>query len=247
MLVGLSLVIASGCICNNYLDRGIDQKMARTRNRALVTGIIGVRNALLFAAICGTLGTVILVLYTNLLTAGLAAFGWVAYVIIYGIAKRRSVHGTVIGSISGAIPPVVGYLAASGRLDLGALLLFIIMVSWQMPHFYAIAMYRRADYAAANIPVLPLHSGIRATKIQILAYILAFIVTSAALTIFGYAGYIYLGVSLIIGGYWLWHGLQGYRPADEATDNRWARKMFGISLLVILLWAAAIAVDSFIH
>jgi protoheme IX farnesyltransferase len=247
MLVGLSLVIASGCICNNYIDRDIDQKMARTRNRALVTGTIGVRNALLFAAICVGLGTIILVVRTNLLTAGLAVFGWIAYVIIYGIAKRRSVHGTVIGSISGAIPPVVGYCAVSGRLDLGALLLFIIMVSWQMPHFYAIAIYRRRDYAAADIPVLPLHSGVRAAKVQILIYILAFIGASAALTVFGYTGYIYLVASLLIGGYWLWHGLQGAKVADETTDDRWARKMFGISLLVVLVWAAAIAVDSFVH
>jgi protoheme IX farnesyltransferase len=247
MLAGLSLVIASGCVCNNYMDRTIDRKMTRTRNRALAAGHIASRSALFFATVLGVVGTIILVVGTNLLTACLAAFGFLAYVFIYGLAKRTSVHGTIVGSVSGAIPPVVGYCAVHGRLDLGALLIFLILVLWQMPHFYAIAMYRRSDYAAAGIPVLPVQSGHRVTRIQIVIYVVGFILACTTLTIFGYSGYLYLAISLLLGVTWLYLGVRGMRkmiPGDPAADDRWAHQMFGFSLLVITGLCLAIGIDS---
>jgi protoheme IX farnesyltransferase len=243
MLVGLCLIIASGCVWNNYIDRGIDEKMARTKNRALVSGEIPVSNALIFGTVLGVIGTVILLAYTNILTAVLAVFGFVAYVIIYGIGKRRTVHGTVIGSVSGAIPPVVGYCAVTNGLDLGALVLFLIIVFWQMPHFYAIAMYRLKDYKAAGIPVLPAVSGLLTTKIQIISYIVAFTLAAASLTLFGYTGYLYLVVAVGLGLWWLKLGIIGFETED---DNRWARKMFGFSLVVVSLLSVAISIDSFV-
>jgi protoheme IX farnesyltransferase len=232
MLIGLSLVIASACVFNNYIDRDIDAVMARTRKRALVKGLVSLRHALAYATILGLAGAMLLAAGTNLLTLALALAGWFFYVVVYGIAKRRTVHGTVIGSISGAVPPVVGYAAVTGHLDLGALLLFVILVLWQMPHFYAIAIYRREDYAAAHIPILPIVSGPRAAKIQILLYIAAFMIASLALTAFGYAGYAYLAVAAVLGLTWLGLGLRGFAAAN---DQHWARKMFRFSLIVITL------------
>ncbi len=164
MLVGLSLVIGSACVWNNYIDRGMDEKMVRTRNRALVKGVIPVPYALCFAMVLSFFGIGLLALTTNLLTVSIAACGFFIYVVLYGISKYRTSLGTLIGSIAGAVPPVVGYTAVTGCVDLAALLLFLIVVFWQMPHFFAIAMYRLEDYTAASIPVLPVSKGIYTAK-----------------------------------------------------------------------------------
>ncbi len=230
MLTGLSMIIACGCVYNNYLDRDIDSKMARTKKRGLVTGHISVRNALVFGTALGVLGSIILVKYTNELTAYVALFGLWAYVVLYGYGKRMSVHGTLIGSISGAIPPVVGYVAATNRIDTAAVLLFIILVSWQMPHFYAIAMYRAKDYAAAKIPVLPVSKGMLAAKRQTLAYIISFIIASLLLTIYGYTGYIYAVIMTLLGILWFHRGIKLFNTVD---DEKWGKKMFLFSLVII--------------
>ncbi|MDB5161151.1 MAG: Protoheme farnesyltransferase [Candidatus Saccharibacteria bacterium] len=240
-ILGLSLVIGSACVFNNYIDRDIDALMARTKKRALTAGTVSGSSALVYASVLVLLGLGLLVAYANLLTAFIALFGFFAYVIIYGAAKRRSVHGTVVGSISGAVPPVVGYCAVTGRLDAGALILFLILVCWQMPHFYAIAMYRHDDYAAAKIPVLPVSKGMGAAKVQIMAYIAAFIIAAAALTAFDYTGYIYLTVVLLLGFAWLWFGGTGFKTDD---DKQWGRKMFLYSLIVITLLSITIIIDS---
>lgn len=244
MLAGLSLVMAGACVSNNYLDRGIDRKMKRTRERALASGTVGPLGALVFAAVLTVSGTAILLAWCNWLSAALAVFGFVAYVAIYGIAKRRSVHGTVIGSISGAVPPVVGYCAAGGRFDGGAWLLFLILVFWQMPHFYAIAMFRADDYQAAGIPVLPVHGGMQAAKRQTIIYVALFILACAALAWGGYAGWPYAVGAVGVGVYWLYSGLRRWHSAD---DIAWSRRMFGLSLAVLSVWSLAVAADSFLH
>ena len=241
MLVGTSLVIASGCVFNNYIDRGIDQKMARTRKRALVRGTVSGRSALVYASILGAAGFVVLALYVNTVVVTLGIIGLVDYVVLYGYSKRRSPVGTIVGSVSGATPVVAGYCAVTGRFDLGALILLLILVFWQMPHFYAIAMYRLDEYKAAGIPILPAVRGMRASKRAIFGYIIAFIIAVAALTQFHYAGYTYLYVMLIFGGAWLWVGAQGFKAED---DKRWARKMFFISLLVMTAFSVMLAVGS---
>ncbi|MEZ0286312.1 MAG: heme o synthase, partial [Candidatus Paceibacterota bacterium] len=194
LLVGLALVIASACVVNNYLDRDIDEKMARTKNRALVKGLISGKSALIFASTLGILGTLILFFFTNTLTAAVGLFGWFFYVVVYTLLKRRTVYGTLIGSISGAIPPVAGYCAVANRIDVGALILFVTLCLWQMPHFFAIAIYRLKDYKAADIPVLPIKSGIQNTKIHMVLYATAYTISAAYLTILGYTGFTYLVV-----------------------------------------------------
>jgi len=129
-LIGLILVVASGCVSNNYVDRVKDAKMARTKNRALVKGVISPQRALMFATFLLLAGSAILYLWVNLLTVVLSLFGFVVYLIFYSFSKYRTVHATLIGSISGAVPPVVGYCAVSNRLDLAALILFLLIAMW---------------------------------------------------------------------------------------------------------------------
>jgi heme o synthase len=240
MLVGISLVVASGCVFNNYIDRDIDAKMERTKHRALVKGTISGMSAIIYGATLFALGVLVLALNTNPLTVGLALGGFFFYVVVYSLwGKRGTVYGTVIGSISGAVPPVVGYCAVSNNFDLGAILLFVILILWQMPHFFAIAMYRVDEYAAAGIPVLPLKKGNRAAKLQMTLYIIAFIVTALLLTVFGYTGYVYFAVVAVFGLVWLGLCVQGFRAKD---DKVWARKMFLFSLVMILLLSIMLSI-----
>jgi protoheme IX farnesyltransferase len=230
-LAGTSIVIASACVINNYIDRNIDKKMARTKKRALVTGLIPAKNAIVFAVVLAFVGFFLLAAYTNFLVTIVGAVAFVVYVVLYGISKRRSVHGTIVGSFSGAAPVLAGYLAARGHFDSGALIVFLILVVWQMSHFYAIAMYRFDDYRAAKIPVLPVKKGMQTTKIQILLYVIGFMVSCALLTIYDYTGYTYLVVMLLFGLAWLRYAMKGFGAVD---DSRWARKMFLLSLIGIL-------------
>ncbi len=243
ILVGTSLMIASACVFNNYLDRGIDAKMARTKHRALVTGSISGRNAIIFATVLASLGIIVLGRFTNLLTLGVGVLAYIDYVVIYGFTKRRFVYGTHIGSISGAASIVAGYTAVTNRLDLGALLLFLVLAIWQMPHFFAIAVYRRRDYAAAGLPVLPVVRGVAAAKRQIIAYITAFVVATALLTSFHYAGYVYLVVMLGVGVAWLVLAVRGMSATD---DTQWARRVFRFSLIVLTTFSIMISITTYL-
>jgi len=246
-VLGICLVMASGCVFNNYIDWDIDAKMSRTRERVLVTGRISGRAALIFGTALGALGFLILIVFTNIVATGAALVGLFFYVVMYSLWwKRRSPFGTVIGSISGATPPVVGYAAANGRIDMAAIILFLILVVWQMPHFFAIAIRRADDYAAAGVPVLPVKRGIRATKVQMLLYIIAFIIIASHLTIFGYAGYTYLTFTLVLGLVWLGLCISGFwvPNTDAAANSRWARIMFFCSLIVLMVLFITITIGT---
>lgn len=238
-IVGISLIIASACVYNNYLDREIDKKMSRTKNRALVVGSVTRRSALVYATVLGVLGIGVLYVYTNWLTVMVGIVGLFFYVVVYGFAKRQSVHGTLVGSISGAMPPLGGYVAVSSRLDAAAICLFFILVFWQMPHFYSIATYRLGDYQAAKLPVLPAVKGLQTTKRDILLYVVAFGVAAVSLSWFGHAGPIYFIVALVLSLLWLGMGIKGLKAKD---NDRWARKMFGMSLLVLCLLCVTIGI-----
>ncbi len=229
-LIGLALIMASACVFNNYIDREIDEKMERTKNRALVTGLISGYSAILFAIFIGIIGNLILLLYTNLLTLMAADVGFFIYVVLYSLWKCRTIYGTAIGSAAGAIPPVVGYCAVSDHFDVGALILFAMMVLWQMPHFFSIAIWRLNDYAAAKIPVLPINKGMLRTKIHMVFYILGFILAASMLTLFDYTGYLYLIVTISIALIWLGLCIKGFKSDD---DQLWGLQMFRLSLLAI--------------
>lgn len=240
-LGGTSLVIASGCVFNNYIDRDIDQKMARTRKRALVLGTVSKQQALSYATVLGFVGFVILVIYTNWLTCLIGLLALFFYVVVYGYAKRRSVHGTIVGSLPGAASIVAGYTAVTGRLDSATLILFLMLVTWQMPHFYAIALYRYDDYTAAQLPVLPVQKGIKAAKLQIMLYIAAFTAAAALLSLSGYASHIFLAVVTLLGIIWLGLGFKSY---SSSNYKKWGQNMFRFSLLVITVLCLTLSVDS---
>jgi heme o synthase len=242
-MVGLCLIIGSACVFNNYTDRSYDAKMDRTKNRALVKGIISVKSALFFAVILAFFGFSTLYLYTNLLTASIALTGFFFYVVMYSFWKYRSTYGTLIGSIAGALPPVIGYCAVSNQFDMAAFLLFTIMVFWQMPHFYAIAMFRLKDYTAASIPVLPVKKGMHVTKVHMLFYTIGFIIVSLLPIVYGYTGYAYLAVISLVGLAWLYLCIKGFKAEN---DTQWARGMFRFSLVVIMAFSLMLGVSSYL-
>lgn len=205
--------------------------MNRTKNRALATGSISVQNAFVYAGILGLIGFSVLFIFTNLLTTFVAVTGFIFYLGIYTPMKRKSIYSTLVGSIAGAMPPIVGYCAVTNHFDLAALILFIILVLWQMPHFYAIAIFRRADYVEANIPVLTVKKSINVVKVHMLFYIILFIFASLSLSLTGYAGKLYFVSVAVAGLAWLALCIKGLNPKE---DKLWARKMFRLSLFVLL-------------
>jgi protoheme IX farnesyltransferase len=240
-MIGTSLVVASGCVFNNCIDRDIDVKMERTKNRVLVQGLVSLNMALLFATVLGVVGVGLLYTKANPLAALFAVIGFVIYVGFYSLyLKRKSVHGTLVGSLSGAMPPVIGYVAVSNSFDLAALTLLVMFSLWQMPHSYAIAIFRFNDYLAASIPVLPVKRGIRVAKLHILIYILAFLVATLMLTFGGYAGLNYLAVAAAMGMYWLYMAWTGYKAKDDVV---WARKLFVFSIFTITALSVAMSLD----
>lgn len=239
-LSGLFLFIGSACVFNNYIDRHADQKMSRTQNRALVKKTISERSAILFGIFLGLLGVLILALYTNVLALSIALAGLFTYLVLYTIWKYQSIYGTLVGSLAGAVPPVVGYCAVTNQFDSGALILFLLLVLWQMPHFFAIALYRLEDYVAASIPVLPAKKGSRTTKINMLLYTAAFLFATPLLTLFGYTGYVYLVTSILLSIAWLLLAVQGFKCEN---DKLWARQMFRLSLVIITGLSLVISLD----
>ncbi|CCJ72967.1 Heme O synthase, protoheme IX farnesyltransferase COX10-CtaB [Cronobacter condimenti 1330] len=239
-LVGVSLVVASGCVFNNYIDRDIDRKMERTKNRVLVKGLISPKMSLVYATLLGIAGFMLLWFGANPLAMWLAVMGFVVYVGVYSLyMKRHSVYGTLIGSLSGAAPPVIGYCAVTNEFDTGALILLAIFSLWQMPHSYAIAIFRFKDYQAANIPVLPVVKGISVAKNHITLYIIAFAVATM-LSLGGYAGYKYLVVAAAVSVWWLGMALRGYKAEN---DKVWARKLFVFSIVAITSLSVMMSVD----
>jgi protoheme IX farnesyltransferase len=239
-LCGLALVVGSAGVINNYLDSDIDTKMERTKRRATASRQITGRAVLTYGSVLLVLGLFCLGLFTNGKAALTALFGWLVYVFLYTFIKRRSLHATLIGSLAGAVPPVVGYFAAGGETDAAAGLLFLTLVCWQMPHFYSIAIYRAEEYKAAGIPVLPLIKGVEAARRQIFIYLIAFLAAAGLLSLLGYTGYIYLAGLLAVTGWWLRLYFKGVRLTQPEP---WARRMFGFSLLTIMVWSLLISLD----
>ncbi|WP_418904321.1 heme o synthase [Chromohalobacter moromii] len=240
-VIGIALVIASGCVFNNYIDRDIDRLMERTQGRVAVQGLISPGITLAYGSVLGVAGFLTLALGTNALATLFALLGFFVYVGLYSLyLKRHSVYGTLVGSLSGAAPPVVGYCAVSGQFDLGALTLLLIFCLWQMPHSYAIAIFRYQDYRAASIPVLPVTRGVRAAKHHIFWYILAFLGATLMLTLGGYAGYGYFAVAAAMGLYWLVMAFRGYRTGD---DRVWAKKVFIFSIFTITALSIMMSID----
>jgi protoheme IX farnesyltransferase len=197
--------------------------------------------AVFYASLLGTAGIILLRVSTNMLSAGIVLIGFVVYVVVYSLyLKRNSVYSTLIGSLAGSAPPLAGYCSVSNHFDTGAIILLLIFSLWQIPHSYAIAMFRFDDYTAAEIPVLPVKRGMAAAKKHILGYILAFIGATLMLTFSGYTGYIYLVVVTVMGLFWLYMAWSGYKTSD---DRIWAKKLFVYSILSITVLSVMMAID----
>jgi protoheme IX farnesyltransferase len=238
--IGLTCVIASACVVNNYFDRKIDAKMDRTKNRALVTGSISSVSALWFACVLGGVGFGTLLKYTNFISFFWAVVGFISYTIAYTPLKKKTVFATEIGSIPGGTPPIIGYTAVAGTFDQTALLLGLILIAWQMPHFFSISIFRKKEYRQASIPVRAIHDGSERTRTIIQIYVIAFSILCVLLFSTGVVGWSYLTIMSTLCGYWLFWAL---RPPKHNIEN-WAKGVFGISLIVLLGFCIAISVGA---
>jgi heme o synthase len=240
-IIGISLIVASGCVFNNCIDRNMDRKMTRTRNRALAKGLISPKITVFYASLLCIVGMAMLWTAMNILSLAIVLTGFGIYVGVYSLyLKRNSVYSTLIGSLAGAAPPLAGYCAVSHRFDMGAVILLSIFSLWQMPHSYAIAIFRFNDYAAAAIPVLPVKQGMPAAKKHIVCYIPAFMAATLMLTFGGYTGYSTLAVAAVLGLSWLYMAWSGYKTSD---DRLWAKRLFLLSILNIFVLSVMMSID----
>ncbi len=242
-LLGIGLAAASGAAINHVVDEHIDRIMERTRNRPLVSGELDQKSALIFALTIGALGIAMLVLFVNFLTAILTFFSLVGYALIYTMyLKRATPQNIVLGGAGGAAPPLLGWTAVSGTVDTEALLLFLIIFVWTPPHFWALAIRRREEYAKADIPMLPVTHGVAFTKIQILLYTILLVIVSMMPFIVQMSGLIYLAGALALGVGFLYYAIKLYR---DDQPNVVAMKTFGYSIFYLSLLFAFLLADHY--
>ncbi len=199
-LCGIALATAGSAMLNNYFDRDIDALMERTRDRALASGSITPEPVLISGLALSIISIVLLASRVNMLAAALTAAASIGYVAIYGIVlKRRTSLANQVGGLAGALPPVIGYVAATGSLDLTAGVLFFFVALWQQPHALSLALKYTDDYRAAGIPAVPVIKGVRSTKLRILCYTVALLFVSVAPFLTGLAGPLYLATAIVLG------------------------------------------------
>lgn len=243
-MVGMCLIIACGCVFNNYIDQDIDRLMDRTKKRPMAQKTVSGPIAISYAIVLGILGFLLLYFETNMLTFYIAVVGLFFYVVAYTLWTKRTSHGgTLVGAISGAVPPMAGYCAVTNHLDAGAWIVFAILFFWQMPHFYAIAIFRFEDYKRAKIPVLPVVKGIEHTKVYMVLYTVPFTVAAMLPSVFGYTGLVYFFLAFTVGVLWFVLGVSGLYTKE---NKKWARKMFALSIIIITLLSVMMAVNPFL-
>ncbi len=239
-VIGSSLIIAGSCSINNFIDRDIDPLMERTKGRPTVTGKVLPAKVLILGILLIGLGTLFL-LFTTISAAIIGLIGVFSYIFLYTMwSKRQFVSNTVIGSISGAVPPLIGWAAIEPSLGPMAWSLFLIMFIWQPPHFYALAMRRAEEYRAAGVPMLPVVKGFKTTKIHILLWVAALLPVPFLLSSLGIP-FLILASVLNIG--WLVLGILGYKIKD---DIKWAKLMFVYSLQYLTIMFVAMVIVTLI-
>ncbi|MFN7134142.1 MAG: heme o synthase [Myxococcales bacterium] len=239
-LLGTALVIGGACTLNCYLERDADALMVRTRNRPLPTGRLSPQFALRFGLALSALGVPMLTFGVNALTGLLGAVALISYVLVYTPMKRVSSHALLVGAVPGAIPPLMGWTAATGRVDATGLVLFSILFVWQVPHFLALSLVLKDDYARAGIKVTPLERGEDSTRFEMIRYQVALVLISLMLVPLGVAGTVYVFCAAILGLAFLGFGAAGMR---REAGIRWARSVFGVSILYLMLLFVALMVD----
>ena len=240
--LGIALCAGSAAAVNHIVDRHVDDKMARTLNRPLAQGRITPRQAILFALITGLLGMSILLIFTNVLTAWLTLASLVGYAFIYTMfLKRATPQNIVIGGLAGAAPPLLGWTAVTGEIHHNALLLVLIIFAWTPPHFWALAVHRKDEYAKAKIPMLPVTHGERYTKINILLYTLLLIIVTTMPYLTGMFGWLYLVSSLLLGLGFLYWAIVMLR--SEGGNS--GMKTFQYSIVYLMVLFAVMLVDHY--
>jgi heme o synthase len=241
--IGIGLAAASAATINHIVDEKIDSLMMRTSRRPLPKGKLSTQSAIIFAAVLCLLSMLVLGLLVNVLTAILTLLSLVGYGFIYSMyLKRATPQNIVIGGAAGAAPPVLGWSAISGTLDPSSLLLFLIIFAWTPPHFWALAIYRRNDYAKANIPMLPVTHGVEFTRLHILLYTLVLFVVTLLPYITLMSGLTYLIGAVALGGWFLYYAI---RMQKDHSDQL-AMKTFSFSIVYLLALFAFLLVDHYI-
>jgi len=240
--VGIGLSAASGAAVNHVLDQRIDAQMLRTRDRPLPTGRIDEKDALAFAISLGLVGIAILALLVNALTATLTFLSLIGYAVVYTVyLKRATPQNIVIGGIAGAIPPLLGWTAVTNQVDPHALLLVLIIFIWTPPHFWALAIHRRDEYAKAGIPMLPVTHGIAFTKTSVLLYTILLCLCTLLPYLTAMSGLIYLSCALVLNGIFLFYAAKLKFAAEPGT----AMKTFGYSIVYLMGLFIALLTDHY--
>lgn len=241
--LGIGLAASSAAAINHLLDQRIDAVMARTRDRPLPTGQLNVTQVLTFALVLCVLSMAMLFIWVNALTAVLTFFSLIGYAIIYTVwLKRATPQNIVIGGAAGAAPPVLGWTAVTGAIDPNALILFLIIYVWTPPHFWALAIHRRHDYAAVNIPMLPVTHGVRFTRWHILFYTILLVLVTTLPYLTGMSGLLYLsGVTVLNLGF-LWYALLLLKDNDEGLPMR----TFGYSVIYLMVLFVFLLADHYL-
>jgi protoheme IX farnesyltransferase len=243
-VIGGTMAAGGANAINMYVDRDIDRIMKRTQNRPLVTGVITPRNALIFAISLEAAAFAFLWATVNLLSAVLAVSACLFYVFVYTLwLKRSSSQNIVIGGAAGAVPVLVGWAAVTNSLGWAPIVLFAIIFYWTPPHFWALAIRYREDYAAADVPMLPAVVSLRATSVRILIYTLVLWACTVVFSPVADMGNLYLGAAIVLGGMFTWLSFQLTR---NATPQK-AMRLFGYSITYITLLFGAMAVDQLLR
>jgi protoheme IX farnesyltransferase len=241
--LGIALVAGSAAAINCLVEQKIDAIMLRTRRRPLPSGALTSTQTLAFAGLIGGLGMWLLYGLVNPLTAWLTLGTFVGYAVIYTVLlKPATPQNIVIGGASGAMPPVLGWAAATGEVGPEALILFLIIFAWTPPHFWALALYRTNDYARAGLPMLPITHGRRFTQLHVLLYTVILFAASLMPFAYGMSGWPYLVAAVALGGLFLWYTWTIYRDYDDAV----ARATFRYSIVYLALLFAALLADHYL-
>ena len=239
-LVGCALIVAGANALNMYIERDVDRNMPRTATRPLPAGRMNPKLALWFGMALSAIAIPVLAIGANALTALLAIVANLLYVLAYTPLKQHSSYALHVGAIPGAIPPLLGWTAGTGRIDAAGMVLFGIMFLWQIPHFCAIALFRKADYERAGIKVLPNTHGELATRHTIVRWTFALVAMSLLVVPLGIAHRGYLVAATLLGGVFFVWGCYGLR---EGSAKKWAKSLFIVSLVYCVLVFAALAID----
>jgi len=241
--LGIGMAASAAAAINHVLDAREDAKMARTNDRPLPQGEISGRQAMVFACLLGALSMVVLVVLVNPLTAMLTFISLVGYAVVYTMyLKRATPQNIVIGGAAGAAPPILGWTAVTNTIDPHALLLFLIIFIWTPPHFWALAIHRREEYAKVDIPMLPVTHGVPFTRLQILLYTIMLLVVSVLPFAMHMSGPFYLFGALLLGGGFLYYALLLMKGNDESV----AMKTFGFSIWYLMAIFALLLVDHYL-